>query len=923
MRAPPALLLLCLAQALAVPTRADSPAVVVRSGDHPGFGRLVFDLPTGTAATFETADGAASLHFLPPLHLQPIPHLPRNVIGMQGVGEVTRILLKPGVTLRRMQMGTHLVLDFLDVAKVTMSATPSKPPQSPPDTAPPPAAPPANTPVPPPSSRSDDEARSFRIAAAPAPPPSTPDASPARSALLPFDADVGAAAFRRNSRAYVVFDQRRPIDLSALRQLPVFTEAAVRLLPAGTELSFPIGADAAVALTREAAGWVVALRPASLPGPEALRIDDRAQDVHFAAAAPGRVVALPDPDSAAPMLVGTLRAPEAGIATARRAPQYGIVPTWLGVLVEAVSDQLILRPVADGFTLAGAPDQPLAVPTFSRDLAAVETAAHFSRRYDLPALPTDALLRRLQAAQAAAATAAPQGRLELREQVAQAMLALGLDAEAQALLSLTAADEVRAGDDPDLIGLQAIAALLADRPTEAAGIDDPRLDGSDEIVFWRALRQAGPPAGPAAAAPALAATLPLVLTYPETLRRRLLPRVAEVLVAGGQAKAAQALVDAMPDDRTLDLARASLLQDGDPDTALALLDRIAAGPDRLARYRALRQAVELRLARREIAPTEAADRLDRALFAWRGDAREYGQRLRIADLRCQAGQWRPAIALLRETGQIWPDRAEELHHLLSDAFAQAIGATGERQLKPFDLVALAEENTDLLPDGEVGHQLAGQIADRLEALDLPKLAATTLDKLVRGAPQGLGRAQFGEQLAAMRMDTGDAAGALDALNQSTAPDLPPALQESRTLLFARAAARAGDRGSALAALDGLDSEAALATRADLLESAQDWEAATIALAALAARRVPAQGPLEAGQSRLMLRLASAADRAGDVARIAQLRAAVTGRLPDAKTAQMFDLLTAAPLTGIGDLARAGQDARFARVIPSAVKSLTQ
>jgi hypothetical protein len=638
---------------------------------------------------------------------------------------------------------------------------------------------------------------------------------------------------------------------------------------------------------------------------------------------PGKIVTLGDPDSGATLLVGTLRAPAAAVLLPRRSPQFSIGATWLGIVVEAVSDQFALRPTTDGFALAGAADQALALSATDGDIVAAEAAARVSRRFDLPALPAEALLRRLQAAQMAAAAAPPQGRTAARKEVAQAMLALGLDAEAQALLALAMGEDGRAGEDPDLAGLRAMAALLAGRPAEAAGLDDPHLNGSDDVTFWRALRQLAQPGNEAAAAPALAATLPVLLSYPGVLRTRLLPLVAEALVAGGQGKGVQALVEARPEDRSLDFARASLAQaDADPTKALALLDKVAARPDRLARFRALRQAIELRLSRGLLEPGAAADGLERALYAWRGDDREFDLRLRIAELRRLAGQWRPAIAMLREAGQLWPERADTLRPRLSDSFAEAVAANGPRQLKPFDLVALAEENGDLLPGGAAGDALATQIADRLVELDLPRRAATTLDKLMQAAPSGAGRAQFGARLAALRQDLGDPTGALDALNQSAAPDLPTPLQETRTLLFARAAAANGDRNSAIAALATLDSEPALATRAELLEAMQDWPAAAAALADLAKRQIPPDGPLDAGQARLLMRLASAAGRAGDTARLAQLRA-TAGRLPGGELAQMFDLLTAGPLAGIGDIARAGRDARLAKAMPAAVKTLTQ
>ena len=54
-----------------------------------------------------------------------------------------------------------------------------------------------------------------------------------------------------------------------------------------------------------------------------------------------------------------------------------------------------------------------------------------------------------------------------------------------------------------------------------------------DIALWRAVRLSQLDPGSAPAAAMFAATLPLLLTYPPEIRDRLLPLVAETLVAGG------------------------------------------------------------------------------------------------------------------------------------------------------------------------------------------------------------------------------------------------------------------------------------------------------------------------------------------------------------------------------------------------------
>jgi len=292
-------------------------------------------------------------------------------------------------------------------------------------------------------------------------------------------------------------------------------------------------------------------------------------------------------------------------------------------------------------------------------------------------------------------------------------------------------------------------------------------------------------------------------------------------------------------------------------------------------------------------------------------------------LRRQAAQWRPALALLRDAELAFPEQRPALHARLAEMFASALAHDAEQPLPPLDLVALADENADLLPDGEAGQALAARLADRLAALDLPARAVPVLEKLAASAPVGPARAAFGSRLAAMRLEQGDAAGALKALAASDAPSLPAALVENRTMTFARAAAATGDMPRAAAALAALDTPASDGLRADLMEAAKDWPAAAAALRDYAAKTVPPEGQLNDAQARTLLRLASAAAQSGDAATLAGLREHDTARFPAGKLTELFRLVTSGPVQGVADLPRAARQTKLAGDLPAALKAFTQ
>jgi hypothetical protein len=113
-----------------------------------------------------------------------------------------------------------------------------------------------------------------------------------------------------------------------------------------------------------------------------------------------------------------------------------------------------------------------------------------SRLFDLPAEPLASLVQRERNATLAVAGAPPLGRGAPRLRNAEALLALGLGAEAQAVTNLAMREDPRIAEDPFAHALRGAAALLAGRLAEADGLFHRRLSDSDELGLWRGLLQA-------------------------------------------------------------------------------------------------------------------------------------------------------------------------------------------------------------------------------------------------------------------------------------------------------------------------------------------------------------------------------------------------------------------------------------------------
>ena len=952
--------------------------VAVRTGNHTGFGRIVFEA-TGVPRYVVVRNGDHVTVRLPDsLAIAPAEPPPRNVRQIEVVAGGAELVIAAGSGLRYSRIGHRVVVDVLDPPAIVVASKAPAPekneksaqtrrlplPPIPPvplansteETGLPPGAAAETKPAAPgvttakaaeptafPASLAPPEHASPEHAAdlPPGIPPETANAGPvALTALklalppglagfsVPFGTGVGAAAFIRGEQALFVFDERRPVDLAALTGDNLLTSASVQLLVAATlvRLILPPGMEAG--LQHSASGdWAILLSPAAARREPIHAIPMRAEKGSMLLAAPpaGRSIAVTDPETGALLLVGTIREPGFGVPAERRAAQFLLLASSQGVAVQPISDRLALRPTETGFVLGAfeaAGIDPDPEPMLSVAAGSGVGATALTRRFDFPASRDTELLRRLQAHLSDAAAAPVLARGRPRVAAAQVAIALGLGIEAQSMLANAVQEDPRLANSAEVAGLSAIAAMLAGRNDAADGIDDPRLSGSDEVDFWRAVIEARRHEGLPKAAAAFAATLPLVLAYPTALRDRLLPLALETMALGGEATAAESVLAEDRDNPALRIADGLQKRaGGDIDGALKAFDAAVIGHDRRDRARAGLLATDLRLATHRIDAKHATVQLDAGLFTWRGDDVEFATRLRLAGLRAEGGNPRSALSQLREAEGLFPERKIEVRARLHEVFEAALQQPPGPELAPLEFVALLDENADLLAESPPDASLQARMADRLLSLDLPRRAGPLLEKLIGGTSQEAPRAAFGATLARMRLQEGDGAGAIAALQASSAGVLPEALSTHRRLLFAEASQRLGDTKRALAALADLDTPAANEARAALYEQTRDWPAATAALAVIADDAMTGVSMPNEMQARTLVRLAIAAAQASDEAVMIRLRANPLARTGQGQAADLFRLLTAQPVTGAADLKRSRQEIAMAKTLPAGLRML--
>ena len=931
--------------------------VKLRFGTHDHFDRIVFEFPIPTSFNLEQNLNTVVIHFINGGQIPSLSVVSKRIRSIVGGESSATIVIEPGAEVKAMTIDRRILLD---VRSSTVSLHDNLPdvvqfrirPQSPdvstnrtshgslPEIASrssidsvvfpalPAAEPVSKTVVKstmPPLEIGDTSGRSHDLLVSSpvgdqqhTPETSIPDAVQAVNTVaegrtyrapLPFGPDVGAAAFFRAGEVWLVFDKSNLVDVNSLRATPAFATASVQALPTGVLLRLPLQESQTWSLQRGERGWSVVF--GSKPQEKFLLPIMRAQRLVFPFQNVGNIVNIPDSLTGQTLQVATIRQADAGVPLAYASPVYNVLPSLTGVVTEPLSDHVEMHATPEGVVIES-DAKPWLAP---KEYQSGAEATILTRRFDFPAMPIPSLLRRLQSQIADEGVAPAHDRLAARKLAAQTMLALGLGPEAQSMLHLAELDDPRAAHDPDVEGLMGIAALLSNRPDEAEGLLDPELDGTDEILLWRAALDASRDGGSCKAAALFAATKSLILAYPMALRNRLLPLAADTMACGGAVAAVDDLISKLPNDPALALARAKRLEaKGDVGGAVSLYDGLALSPDRLLSARAATRAVELRLASHFISPAQAADELERHFLDWRGDDRERNLRLQVVNLRAEAGQWQAAFSLLKETGTLFPENAGQIRGRTAELVTDLLRSNRAKPVPPLDLVTLARNNLDL-SSAELPDELKSVLADQMISLELPAQAEPLLQDMLVKTPSSVDRATLGTRLASVRADLGDCSGADVALNESNFTYLPPALSEQRVLIAAHCRVQQHDVAGAMSVLAGTETTATLDLKAKLLADAGDWRGSEAALTSLVNHVVPATGPLDPKQQDMVLRLAMAEARAKDEEGAQELYKKYGARVTSPRDS-VVQLFTHVAIGDPGDTSRSLDNASIAQAIPA-------
>jgi len=789
---------------------------------------------------------------------------------------------------------------------------------------PPPVPPPAPE-TPPPSSNPEKAAAAAPLAESPAVPPSSSEPAKAKSLadlgtasqlVVSLDPHVStrAAIFQRAGYAYIVFDRKFTFDLPVLtagQPAPLVDLEPLDLAKA-SGWRFAVPADAEIRATRENTTWRIFLSKQHIEIPVSTALvaqPDFALGARYLlplADAP-EPVQFTDPIVGDQLILVPLGQTEA-FSVARRMADFRIIPAAQGLVIEPLTDKLVVREVSDGIEITA--DGGLRLSS-ANDTGASQQSSQKSKAaaagkslFDFTAWrgkPNETFTETRQRLQQTIVDVPEAERNRARLELARFYFANGNGSEATALLHYLSLLMPDLMTHSDFMGLYGASKILAGQPEDGlAAFENFDLKGQPETVLWQAVANAEL-RNWVIAEQKFATTESILAGYPEPFFSRFSVLAIESALAAGKDREGKDWLDRLengPHSSEIDPAIEYLhgvihSKEGRTQAAEELWKEVTESNDRLYRVRAELALLDLDVATGATTPAKAADRLEALRFGWRGDDLELDILHRLGEFYIQAKNVKAGLNILNQAIQLYPKSpmAPQIRAEMASIFRDVFLGDLAPDLSAVDALTLYQQYRELMPIGNDGNAVMRNLAERLVAIDLLDQAAGLLEELVKNHLQGLDKGRVGARLAAIRLLDHKPEAALSALDESNDNSYPADLLAERQLLRAKALSEMNKTDDALELLKSNDSKDAKMLRADILMHAQRWADASTELLELIGPPPKAGETLIAQQADWLVNCAIALSLANDQAGLGKLAVDFSAAMAPMPQNDTFRVLT--------------------------------
>lgn len=504
------------------------------------------------------------------------------------------------------------------------------------------------------------------------------------------------------------------------------------------------------------------------------------------------------------------------------------------------------------------------------------------------------------------------GKVEDLLSLAKMYLANGWGAEALGYLRIVTQILPELEANPRFVALRGAAEALSGKYEMALkDLLNPVLDEYDDIGFWRAWtlarlqdwRQA---------AERMPKDFHMLDGYPSFLRDAMGMTLAEITLRDGNVDLGEGLLGYVGkgsepmrpgQSAARDYLRAEILrQKGEKDKAAAAFEVLAKGRDRQYRARAGLALTNLLIESKKIDTKEAAERLERLRFAWRGDEFEPLVNYRLGALYLEDGQYAKGLSILRDTVEEAPGNGltEQITGEMLRSFRDIFMTEKLDKLSPLDAITLYEEFRELVPPGAEGDKLTERLAEHLAAANLYGRAGDILEYQLAHTLKGADAVRTAVRLAAIRLLDGRPEAAIAVLDRAAGENLNALDDTARkakiremALLRARALSKMDKSEQALGILNAMPpDEDVNRLRVDIAWGAGNWDEAAQAMQDIILDEdIPPRGPIKPDQATLLLNRAVALNLADNRVALANMRDRFGTAMNATDQGKLFDVVT--------------------------------
>ncbi len=745
----------------------------------------------------------------------------------------------------------------------------------------------------------------------------------------PWLDDVKLAAFERGGYLWVAFDRSLDVDNTAIARLAGEQAARIavpEIMDSENSLvmRYAVRENQSVRVSKAGNSWSVSLidtlaKPRRPLDPIREMVGNVGGRISVPVSDAGPVIELEDPVVGDTIFIVTLPEESTGLAQKFQYAEASLLETAQGIAVVPVIDTLIIERFTGGLSISSREGMSLSrsalgqamlggafVDEVSEDPPQAQEVTAPARLIDINAwkLGPNYEYKRHEAQLLANISAAdPEERNPARWDLARFYVAHERAAESLGYLGLMLEENPTLESNPSYRAVRGIASHKMRRNREAlADLMIRELDLEDYAGLWRSV------------------VFEELGQYDETLKhfwdgRDVLGSYEPKLRADFQLAAVRAALELQDIDNAqqeldflsgqeltakqiseVSFQRARLAElRGNEDEALTIYDDLITAPERWLATRARYARVKADLKLGNITPENAIESLERLRYAWRGGEFELQLLEDLGTLYFAQENYEKGLSSLWIGVAYFSDtlKAKQMRGQMSQVFKELYLEGVADKLSPITAIGLFYKFRLLTPSGAEGDLMIRNLSRRLVALELLEKAAELLNYQVRVRykDQPIAQAQVATRLAKIFIMDAKYDHAIEIIRSTRFGDLPADIENARNHVEARALILLEKYEEAEILLERDRSEIADRLRSDVYFGGRDWPRLVTVNENLLSADPSTLNNLDGPDRLLLIRTAVAMNFLEDNQGLTTLRRQYGALMRTGQFANSFDLLT--------------------------------